>query len=188
MKKIPHARPDMIVADVVALFAEASDVLMSYGLHCVGCHANAFETLEQGIMGHGYPQEHLNDMIAELNEYIDDINEGGGDPKTLPPAADNFSISLTDAAIEHIQSIAKNEDKEGLPLKIEIQSAGGKLKYNMNFVEQKELGLTDKSFRFVDGKVIVALDKRYYKKIDGLEIDYVEEKDRAGFKMNNPNQ
>jgi len=43
---------------------------MDYGVHCVGCHVSDFETLEQGILGHGFSEGELLDIINELNELI----------------------------------------------------------------------------------------------------------------------
>ena len=31
-----YVNKDMIIADIVSLFPEAADVIMSYGIHCVG--------------------------------------------------------------------------------------------------------------------------------------------------------
>ncbi len=175
---------DMTVGEVVAAFPGAADILMGYGLHCVGCHANAFETVEQGVMGHGYSQEDLVNLMEDINEAYEDEQEGV-ERKPVPKEADDMEIELTEKAQEQIEKIAKEEKKEAMPLRIDAQSAGPKLRYSMNFVTAQETTPNDKGFSF--GKVKVVIDKKLYKKLNGLEIDYVKEEKRAGFKMNNPN-
>jgi len=39
-----------------------------YGLHCVGCMAASFDTLEQGMKIHGYKAKEIDKMIAKLNK------------------------------------------------------------------------------------------------------------------------
>lgn len=39
----------------------------SYGLHCIGCHANAFDTLETGLKVHGYTEDDVATIIEEAN-------------------------------------------------------------------------------------------------------------------------
>lgn len=44
---------DMIIADVVMAFPETIETFFDYGIHCVGCGASGFETIAQGVGGHG---------------------------------------------------------------------------------------------------------------------------------------
>ena len=54
----------MLIADVAQKYPETFDVFVRFGLHCVGCHVAAFETVEQGAMAHGID---VNDLVKELN-------------------------------------------------------------------------------------------------------------------------
>jgi hybrid cluster-associated redox disulfide protein len=38
-----------------------------YGLHCLGCMAAPFETLEQGAKAHGLTKKEIAKMVKELN-------------------------------------------------------------------------------------------------------------------------
>jgi hybrid cluster-associated redox disulfide protein len=38
---------------------------MKHGLHCVGCHVSAFESIEEGAMAHGIDVDAL---VADLNK------------------------------------------------------------------------------------------------------------------------
>ena len=135
---LPKVEKTMIIGEIVSMFPEAAEVIQGYGVHCVGCHANAYETLEQGILGHGFSEDELQDLVDELNEYIEDINANGGDPHKLPPEADAFEIHLTDNAKKQILSVIKKDKKEGVPLKVTIRVVSGIYKYGINFIEEGE--------------------------------------------------
>ncbi len=57
----------MPIGDVVQRYPETFPVFMSFGLHCVGCHVAAFETIEMGAMSHGINPDEL---VAELNKVV----------------------------------------------------------------------------------------------------------------------
>ena len=40
------------------------------GLHCVGCQAATWETLEVGMLGHGFREEEINRLLDRLNEIL----------------------------------------------------------------------------------------------------------------------
>ena len=41
-----------------------------YGLHCVGCFAAAYDTLEQGAKIHGFTAKEIDKMVKRLNGLI----------------------------------------------------------------------------------------------------------------------
>jgi len=59
-----------IIGDIIRENPFAVEIFMDYGVHCVGCHVSDFETLEQGILGHGFSEGELMDIMNELNEMI----------------------------------------------------------------------------------------------------------------------
>lgn len=59
---------DMTVGEIVELVPDSVDVLLEYGLHCVGCGASMWETLEEGALGHGMSEDLLESLLEELNE------------------------------------------------------------------------------------------------------------------------
>ena len=61
---------DMLLGDCVQKYPEAAFVMMHYGLHCVGCHVAAYETIEQGAMAHGLDDAMIDKMVKEINELI----------------------------------------------------------------------------------------------------------------------
>ena len=41
-----------------------------YGLHCVGCMAARFDTLEQGMKIHNYDDKEIVEIIKKLNKMV----------------------------------------------------------------------------------------------------------------------
>lgn len=61
---------DMNLGDLVIQYPIAAEVLLDYGLHCVGCFANAFDTIEMGARVHGMSDEEIAEMLERVNEVI----------------------------------------------------------------------------------------------------------------------
>jgi hybrid cluster-associated redox disulfide protein len=59
---------DETISDIMLQLHEAADILTSHGLACVGCHINVYETLRQGMSMHGMKEDHLQLVLADLNE------------------------------------------------------------------------------------------------------------------------
>jgi hybrid cluster-associated redox disulfide protein len=59
----------MSIAEVVMKWPETAGAFMENGLHCYGCAAARYETIEQGAMAHGIDPDKL---IDALNEVIDE--------------------------------------------------------------------------------------------------------------------
>ena len=59
----------MSIAEVVMKWPESAGAFMEAGLHCYGCAAARYETIEQGAMAHGVDPDKLieaiNDSIKE---------------------------------------------------------------------------------------------------------------------------
>ena len=49
----------------------AAELLAEYGLHCVSCFANEYDTLETGAQMHGMSDEEMQEMIEEINEELE---------------------------------------------------------------------------------------------------------------------
>lgn len=62
---------DMTFKQALDKFPGAGAVMMKYGLHCIGCHIAAVETIEQGCLAHGLKKEDVENMVKEINEAIE---------------------------------------------------------------------------------------------------------------------
>lgn len=58
----------MTLGDTITKYPKSVEILMKYGLHCIGCHVATWETIEQGAMAHGITGEKLDNMLKELNK------------------------------------------------------------------------------------------------------------------------
>lgn len=59
------------IAELVAKYPDVAEVLLDYGLHCVGCFANVFDTIETGARIHGFSDEEIDEMVQRINELIE---------------------------------------------------------------------------------------------------------------------
>ena len=66
---------DMTLGDVITRHPEAAEVMIRYGLHCVGCHVAAWETIEQGAKSHGMSEKDIEKMVREINQAVKDKNK-----------------------------------------------------------------------------------------------------------------
>lgn len=61
---------EMTFAEVMEKHPEAAEIMVRYGLHCIGCHVAYWETIEQGARAHGLSEEQIGEMLAELNRSL----------------------------------------------------------------------------------------------------------------------
>lgn len=77
--------PDLTINDILQKYPEVIPILMEHGIHCIGCHVAAFETLGQGLAGHGMSKEQISKIISELNQAV---REKQAKEKTNPKMSD----------------------------------------------------------------------------------------------------
>lgn len=68
---IQKVTKDTNLAELLMDHPGTAEILLDYGLHCVGCFANSFDTLEGGAKIHGFSDEELHEMVDRLNEFIE---------------------------------------------------------------------------------------------------------------------
>ena len=68
MQKI---KKDTLIGEIVEKYPQVIETLMGFGLHCVGCHVAAFESLEAGFKAHGLSDKEIEEAIKKLNEVIE---------------------------------------------------------------------------------------------------------------------
>lgn len=61
---------DMNLADVLFRWPQTAEVFMDYGLHCVGCGAAGFDTIEMGAQVHQLGEEEIKQMVTDVNKAI----------------------------------------------------------------------------------------------------------------------
>jgi iron-sulfur cluster assembly protein len=160
---------EMVIGDLVAAFPQAAPIMLSHGLHCVGCHANAFDTVEEGARGHGMPDEEIMEMIEEINVAVNHKIE---------------TIEVTEKAVIKVKELrALEKGKETWPLRVAVTPGGcAGFGYDMDFDEKKEHDIT---LTFDDLEVII--DPESMTMLKGSKIDFVDSLRGSGFKVENPN-
>ena len=58
---------DMTIGEILSIDIGIAPILMSAGMHCVGCPSAQGESLEEACMVHGMDQEPL---IEAINKYL----------------------------------------------------------------------------------------------------------------------
>ena len=59
---------DMIIADLIAVDQGIIPILMSAGMHCIGCPSAQGESLEEASMVHGLDADAI---VNEINNYLE---------------------------------------------------------------------------------------------------------------------
>lgn len=165
----------MTIESILGMFPnkaqKLSQEITNAGLHCVGCGAATWETLEQGMQSHGKTPEQVNHLVERLN-------------KLLAEAVDVSTITLTERAAKKFLQILKDEGKEGWALRFDEQMAGcSGFEYLLDFSEKAN---SDDAVYSSNG-IEVHVNEKKLKRLLGCEIDYVEGLHSTGFKISNPN-
>ena len=69
-KKTVKITKDTNLADLIFKYPETAEILLDYGLHCVGCVASSFDSVEAGAKIHGYSDKEVSEMVVRINEVI----------------------------------------------------------------------------------------------------------------------
>ncbi len=59
---------EMNIAEIIQNNPGATEVFINAGIHCIGCIAAQFETLEEGLKAHGSSDEDIEKFVEDLNK------------------------------------------------------------------------------------------------------------------------
>ncbi len=172
-KKIIHR--NMTIEEILSMFPykaqKLSQEITNAGLHCVGCSAATWETLEGGMLGHGKTQDQIDHLVKRLNSLLEE-------------EVDYTTIAMTKRAAEKYLSILQDEGKQGWGIRFAEKMAGcNGFEYCLDYSEK---ALADDT-TFVSHGIQIHINKAMAKRLVGSEIDYVDGLQGAGFKISNPN-
>jgi iron-sulfur cluster assembly protein len=165
----------MTIEEILGMFPhkaqKLSQEITNAGLHCIGCHAAVWETLEGGMMSHGKTNEQINELVNRLN-------------KLLAEKVDTSSISITARGASKFLEILSEEGKQGWGMRFEEEMAGcNGFEYVLDFSEKAN---SDDQI-FASNGIEIHVKKAMLSRLLGSEIDYVEALRGSGFKVSNPN-
>lgn len=166
---------EMTIEDIFTNFPHKSQKLgqemTNTGLHCVGCGAATWETLEAGMYSHGFSTEEIDALVERLNAI-------------LTEESDPLSIVLTKRAAAKYQQILKEDGREGWGLRFGVKAAGcSGFEYVLDYSEKG----SPEDRVFVSEGIEVHVHNKDVERLIGCEIDYIDGLNGAGFKISNPN-
>ena len=166
---------DMTIEEILSGFPQKSQKLAQEmtrtGLHCVGCGAATWETLEAGVLGHGFTESDLESLMKRLNAIL----EEKVDPNT---------ITLTAKAAQKYISILQEEGKQSYGLRFGDMAGGcSGFEYILDYSEAP----TEDDQVFESQGVQIHVNRHMVPRLLGCEIDYLDGLNGSGFKISNPN-
>lgn len=166
---------DMTIGDIFSKFPHQSQrlaqTITNAGLHCVGCNAATWETLEAGMLGHGMTMNSIEDLVKKLNAIL---------AEEIPLD----TISMTPRAAKKFAEIAEEEGKAGCALRFGVTTGGcSGFEYILDFSENCQA--EDEVFE--SHGIAIHVNKKMTTRLMGSLIDYVDGLHGSGFKVSNPN-
>ena len=172
MQTKPLVSKGMRIGDVVEQYPMAADVMAGYGLHCIGCDANPYDSIEAGAKVHGMSAEMMEQMLDDVNEAIAHYKEPTGE------------VSLTERAAKKVLELMKSEQKDGSGLRVGVVAGGcSGYQYLLDF----ESAPTENDAVVEQHGLKLFIDSASHSMLKGVRIDYVDGLQGAGFKIENPN-
>lgn len=165
----------MTIEEILGMFPhkaqKLSQEITNAGLHCVGCHAATWETLEGGMVGHGKTNEEIDRLVTRLNAL-------------LAEKVEHNTISITPRAAAKFLEILAEEGKQGWGLRYgeELGGCSG-FEYVLDYSEKADAD--DETFS--GNGIDIHVKKAIVPRLMGSEIDYVDGIRGSGFKISNPN-
>jgi iron-sulfur cluster assembly protein len=171
----PPITREMTIDEIFTSFPQKGQRLAqemtNAGLHCAGCQAATWETLEGGMLGHGFEEKDIEALICRLNEIIAE-------------EVDPTTITLTKRAADRFKSILEQDGKKGWGLRFGDKPGGcGGFEYILDFSKSP----TEEDTIFTSHGVQIHVKAKMLSRLLGSEIDYLEGLMDSGFKVTNPN-
>ncbi len=171
-KKTIHQQ--MTIEEILSMFPykaqKLAQEITNAGLHCVGCQAATWETLEAGMFGHGMTQEAIDRLVKRLNALLEEETDAN-------------TVTITPRAAKKYLEILAEEGKVGWGLRLDERMAGcSGFEYALDYSEK---ALHD-DMEFESMGIKIHINKEMIRKLLGSEIDYIDGI-YSGFKISNPN-
>jgi iron-sulfur cluster assembly accessory protein len=157
----------MTIGDVIKEYPETIEIMLSYGLHCVGCSVQYWESIEGGCKTHGFEDEKIDKMVKEMNEVL---------------VVDKGEFTVSDKAITKLNEMAQKQDKSPV-LRINVVSGGcSGFQYHFDFDEIKD---NDETMDI--GGITFVMNKDSKEMLKGSKMEYIDTLNESGFRISNPN-
>lgn len=166
---------DMTIEEIFSRHPQKSQKLAqevtNTGLHCVGCQAATWETLEAGMLGHGFSESAIDQLVERLNAILEENYDAS-------------TIALTKRAADKFRKILADDGRVGWNLRFADRAAGcSGFEYVLDY--SQKANPTDRIFHSEGLEIHV--DEAAVSRLLGSEIDYIDGLNGSGFKISNPN-
>ena len=166
--------PEMTISDVIKKYPSTVDVMLANGIHCVGCHVSYFETIGDGLAGHGFTQEKIDSIMKELNQSAEQSGE----------VVEGKIITITQKAAEKLKEILVEDGKPTAGLRVQVVPGGCEGNQYALEVDDKS---QPKDTVVEEFGVKVFIDEESMPLIRGSKIDFVDAMQGGGFRISNVN-
>ena len=180
-EQIQRITKDTTIGEIVEKYPQVVETLMSFGVHCVGCHVSPFESLEGGFKGHGMDDDTIEEAVRKLNDVIENSPLQEQETVHSDITQENAKISVTNKAAEKIKELIEQEKKKALRISVQPGGCSG-YEYGMELDDKS----TDKDIIIEAKGIKIFVDKESIKKLNGSNVDYIDSLQGAGFKIDNP--
>lgn len=83
---------EMSIQKILDRCPGSEEIMLSYGLHCIGCFVSTYETLEEGALAHGLSKQDMNHMLREINSIKNKYHDITKQGITITGAAVKFML------------------------------------------------------------------------------------------------
>lgn len=165
----------MTIEEILALFPykaqRLSQEITNAGLHCIGCQAATWETLEAGMLSHGMDNTAIERLVQRLNALLDE-------------KVDVSTIAITPRAAKKFLEILDEEGKQGWGMRFAEKMAGcSGFEYALDYSQK---ALADDTI-FESCGIHIHVKTPMVPRLLGSVIDFVDGLRGSGFKITNPN-
>lgn len=166
---------EMTIEEIFSSFPQKSQKLAqeitNAGLNCVGCGAAVWETLEAGMLSHGFSEEAIDKLLNRLNQVLNEKVDLG-------------TITITKRAADKYREILEEEGKASWGLRFADKAAGcSGFEYVLDYSEKAK---SDDQV-FVSEGLEIHVNNQVVERLMGSVIDFVDGLNGSGFKITNPN-
>ncbi|NGX58263.1 MAG: Iron-sulfur cluster insertion protein ErpA [Chlamydiae bacterium] len=148
-----------------------SQEITNAGLHCVGCSAATWETLEQGMYSHGKSDQEIDYLVGCLNALLEE-------------KVDRSTITITPRAAKKYLSVLDQEGKQGWGIRFDERMSGcNGFEYVLDYSEKVQ----DDDDVITSQGIEIHIKRSMWERLLGSEIDYIDGLQGSGFKISNPN-
>jgi len=150
-----------------------AQIMSNAGINCVGCSASTDETIEQGMISHGLSLQEVEVVVTNLNKAITDKT-------TSNETETKEGVTVSNFAAVKVKGFRK---APGDMFKITLNEGSCGFTYGFKFKNKRD----DDEVEYESNGVKILINKSDVPKLKGMELDFVDGMQGAGFKILNPN-